>query len=117
MVAAIAAGAGVWQAARILVGPAVDVVRRGDLVQMMVASGHVETSYRVEIGSQILVMTSLGHPLGFVALSVPVLLSILAIAALYLALAEVVKPLAMRGRCGRKGRRADLSDARRVRPF
>lgn len=55
LVAATAAGIGGWQAARILVGPAVavDLVRRGDLVQTVVASGHVETPYRVEIGSQI----------------------------------------------------------------
>lgn len=55
LVAAIAIGVGAWQAARILIGPAVavDIVRRGDLVQSVVASGHVETPYRVEIGSQI----------------------------------------------------------------
>jgi HlyD family secretion protein len=55
LVAATAAGIGGWQVARILVGPAVavDLVRRGDLVQTVVASGHVETPYRVEIGSQI----------------------------------------------------------------
>lgn len=49
------AGLGAWQMARILVGPAVvvDVARRADLVQTVVASGHVETPYRVEIGSQI----------------------------------------------------------------
>jgi HlyD family secretion protein len=52
---AVAAGAASWQAARVLVGPAVvvDVVRRSNLVQTVVASGHVETPYRVEIGSQI----------------------------------------------------------------
>lgn len=52
---AVVAGAAAWQAARVLVGPAVvvDVVRRSDLVQTVVASGHVETPYRVEIGSQI----------------------------------------------------------------
>lgn len=52
---AIAAAIGAWQAARILIGPAVavDIVQRGDLVQTVVASGHVETPYRVEIGSQI----------------------------------------------------------------
>ncbi len=52
---AIAAAIGFWQAARILIGPAVaiDIVHRGDLVQTVVASGHVETPYRVEIGSQI----------------------------------------------------------------
>jgi HlyD family secretion protein len=48
-------GAGTWQVARVLIGPAVvvDVVRRADLVQTVVASGHVETPYRVEIASQI----------------------------------------------------------------
>lgn len=52
---AAAAGVATWQVARVLVGPAVavDVVQRGDLVQTVVASGHVETPYRVEIGSQI----------------------------------------------------------------
>ena len=36
-------------------GPAivVDQVKRGDLVETVVASGHVETPYRVEVGSQI----------------------------------------------------------------
>ena len=32
---------------------AVDTVRRGNLVETVVASGHVETPYRVEIASQI----------------------------------------------------------------
>lgn len=52
---AAAAGVAAWQASRTLVGPAivVDIVQRGDLVQTVVASGHVETPYRVEIGSQI----------------------------------------------------------------
>ena len=46
---------GGWQGARALLGPAVviDVVRRGDLVRTVVASGHVETPFRVEIGAQI----------------------------------------------------------------
>ena len=46
---------GGWQAARIVIGPAVvvDHVARGDLVQTVVASGHVETPFRVEIGAQI----------------------------------------------------------------
>lgn len=48
-------GLGAWQGARILLGPAVvvDQVKRGNLIQTVVASGHVETPYRVEIGSQI----------------------------------------------------------------
>ena len=46
---------GGWQAGRALLGPAVvvDIVRRGDLVRTVVASGHVETPFRVEIGAQI----------------------------------------------------------------
>ncbi len=48
-------GFGGWQSVRAVLGPAVvvDLVRRGDLVETVVASGHVETPYRVEIGSQI----------------------------------------------------------------
>lgn len=48
-------GLGAWQGARVLLGPAivVDQVRLGRLVETVVASGHVETPYRVEIGSQI----------------------------------------------------------------
>lgn len=44
-----------WQTLRVLVGPAVvvDVAWRADLVQTVVASGHVETPYRVEISCQI----------------------------------------------------------------
>ena len=40
---------------RVLFGPIVEVetVIRGDLVQTVVASGHIETPYRVEIGSQV----------------------------------------------------------------
>ena len=55
LVVVLALGVGAWQSARILVGTAivVDVVKRGDLVQSVVASGHVETPYRVNIGSQI----------------------------------------------------------------
>ena len=47
--------AGGWQGARLIFGPAVvvDQVHRGNLVETVVASGHVETPYRVEIGSQI----------------------------------------------------------------
>ena len=46
---------GGWQSVRIMLGPAVvvDRVERGSLVETVVASGHVETPYRVEIGSQI----------------------------------------------------------------
>jgi HlyD family secretion protein len=48
-------GAVAWQGIRILLGPAVvvDQVERGRLIETVVASGHVETPYRVEIGSQI----------------------------------------------------------------
>lgn len=46
---------GGWQAARAILGPAivVDVAKRGRLIETVVASGHVETPYRVEIGSQL----------------------------------------------------------------
>ena len=48
-------GLGGWQLARVVMGPGVvvDVVRRDNLVQSVVASGHFETPYRVEISSQI----------------------------------------------------------------
>lgn len=51
----LAFGVGGWQGARLILGPAVvvDHVRRGDLVETVVASGHVETPFRVEIASQI----------------------------------------------------------------
>lgn len=46
---------GLWQGVRVILGPAivVDQVKSGRLVETVVASGHVETPYRVEIGSQI----------------------------------------------------------------
>ena len=46
---------GSWQVVRMALGVAVvvDPVVRGDLVETVVASGHVETPFRVEIGSQI----------------------------------------------------------------
>lgn len=46
---------GAWQGVRLILGPAivVDPVKHGRLVETVVASGHVETPYRVEIGSQI----------------------------------------------------------------
>jgi len=52
---ALVIGAGGWQGVRLIIGPAVvvDSVKRGNLVETVVASGHVETPYRVEIGSQI----------------------------------------------------------------
>jgi HlyD family secretion protein len=55
LVAALAIGVGGWQGVRLLLGPAVVVeqVKRGNLVESVVASGHVETPFRVEIGSQI----------------------------------------------------------------
>jgi HlyD family secretion protein len=51
----LALGVGSWQLARVVLGPAVVVeqVRRGNLVETVVASGHIETPFRVEIGSQI----------------------------------------------------------------
>ncbi len=52
---AVTLAVGGWQGARLILGPAVvvDQVRRGNLIESVVASGHVETPYRVEIGSQI----------------------------------------------------------------
>ena len=52
---ALALSLGGWEAVRVIAGPAVvvDAVRRGNLVETIVASGHVETPFRVEIGSQI----------------------------------------------------------------
>ena len=48
-------GVALWQSVRVIVPIAivVDAVARGDLVQTVVASGHVETPFRVEIGSQL----------------------------------------------------------------
>src|SRR5690242_946828 len=48
-------GGSAWQGARLILGPAVvvDQVKRGHLLETVVASGHVETPYRVEIGSQV----------------------------------------------------------------
>jgi HlyD family secretion protein len=52
---AVIIGLGAWQGVRLILGPAVvvDQVKRGNLVESVVASGHVETPYRVEVGSQI----------------------------------------------------------------
>lgn len=46
---------GAWQGVRLMLGPAVvvDQVKRGRLIETVVASGHVETPFRVEIGSQL----------------------------------------------------------------
>ncbi|WP_407050851.1 efflux RND transporter periplasmic adaptor subunit [Methyloraptor flagellatus] len=46
---------GAWQVARVAFGPeiVVDRVKRADLVRTVVASGHVETPFRVEIAAQI----------------------------------------------------------------
>src|SRR5664279_2238454 len=48
-------GVGGWQGARLIWGPAVvvDQVYKRQLVESVVASGHVETPFRVEIGGQI----------------------------------------------------------------
>lgn len=48
-------GIGGWQGLRLLLGPSVvvDQIKRGNLIETVVASGHVETPFRVEIGSQI----------------------------------------------------------------
>jgi HlyD family secretion protein len=55
LVALCAVGVGGWQGTRAILGPAVvvDQAMHGDLIQTVVASGHVETPFRVEIGSQI----------------------------------------------------------------
>jgi len=52
---AVLLAVGAWQSMRVILGPAVvvDEARRGRLIETVVASGHVETPYRVEIGSQI----------------------------------------------------------------
>jgi HlyD family secretion protein len=54
LVSCLMLGVGAWQGVRLILGPAVvvDRVARGNLVESVVASGHVETPYRVEIGSQ-----------------------------------------------------------------
>jgi HlyD family secretion protein len=51
----VALALGGWQGVRLYLGPAVvvDRVQRGDLIETVVASGHAETPFRVEIGSQI----------------------------------------------------------------
>ncbi|WP_394081776.1 efflux RND transporter periplasmic adaptor subunit [Xanthobacter aminoxidans] len=53
--AALLAAALAWALTRWLLGPEVVVypVTRGELMKTVVASGHVETAFRVEIGSQI----------------------------------------------------------------
>jgi HlyD family secretion protein len=55
LAAVLAIGVGGWQGARVWLGPAVvvDRIERGALVETVVASGHVETPFRVEIGAQI----------------------------------------------------------------
>jgi Mg2+-importing ATPase len=77
----------------------------------------VFTSLGALAAALILALTPLGHPLGFIALPAPVLLSILAIAAFYLVLAELLKPLAMRAGTKRRTHRAAGFLARRTRPF
>ena len=54
IMAVIFGGLAIWQGYRVFAGARVpvDTVARGDLVETVVASGHVETPYRVEIGSQ-----------------------------------------------------------------
>ena len=48
-------GLGVWQSIRLIVGPEVvaDVVRRGLLIETVVATGSVQTPFRVSVASQI----------------------------------------------------------------
>jgi len=77
----------------------------------------VMTSLGALAAALILALTPLGHPFGFVALPVPLLLAILVIAALYLGLAEILKPLAMRAEGKRRRGRTRHSEARRFRAF
>ena len=50
----IVAGLCIWEGSRLLMGPlvAVDRVKRGDLIETVVATGNVETPYRAIVGSQ-----------------------------------------------------------------
>lgn len=54
IVTAVLVGLVLWQGYRMIAGTsvAVETVRHGNLVESIVASGHVETPYRVVIGSQ-----------------------------------------------------------------
>ncbi|MBC7522758.1 MAG: biotin/lipoyl-binding protein, partial [Sandarakinorhabdus sp.] len=54
LAAAIIGGLAIWQGYGLRAGAIVpvDTVARGNLVETVVASGHVETPYRVENGSQ-----------------------------------------------------------------
>jgi HlyD family secretion protein len=54
-ICAVVAGLAAWQAARLYAGPlvAIDRVQRGTLIETIVATGNVETAYRVSIASQI----------------------------------------------------------------
>ncbi|WP_186420856.1 magnesium-translocating P-type ATPase [Bosea sp. CS1GBMeth4] len=60
-----------------------------------------------------LALTPLGRPLGFVPLPPPLLLAIVAIAAVYLGLAEAAKPLAMKAAGRRRGAGHGRHDPRR----
>jgi HlyD family secretion protein len=55
LIAVIVLGLGVWQGIGLLLGPsiAVDLVKRGTIIESVVATGSVQTPFRVEIGSQI----------------------------------------------------------------
>eukprot|EP01037_Dinobryon_pediforme_P004313 gene4313-4362_t len=55
LAACIAAGLGTWQGVRLIAGPevVVDVAKRGLLIETVVASGSVQTPFRVAVGSQI----------------------------------------------------------------
>ncbi len=77
----------------------------------------VLTSLGALAAALILALTPLGHPFGFVAVPGPVLLSILAIAACYLVLAELLKPLAMRAARGRGAAGSHRPGAGRARAF
>ena len=55
LAAILAIGIGGWEGVRLLIGPAVpvDQVKRGQLIETVVATGNVETLFRVNISSQI----------------------------------------------------------------
>jgi HlyD family secretion protein len=55
LAATLVVGVGIWQSARLIMGPdvAVDQAKRSDLIESVVATGNVESPFRVIIGSQI----------------------------------------------------------------
>lgn len=77
----------------------------------------VMTSFGALAAALILALTPLGRPFGFVALSMPILVTILAIAALYLACAEILKHRAIRSKGSCRRARPMGFMRRRFRPF